>query len=80
MRILLPTRMSAGGGERETRAQGCDVKRVCSTQWMKMWSVCAHTVDEDVERVLRQMGKGIPIDIWPGKTNCMPGTVVGMRE
>jgi hypothetical protein len=47
---------------------------------MKMWSVCAHTVDEDVERVLRQMGEGIPIDIWSGKTNCMPGTVVGMRE
>jgi hypothetical protein len=33
-----------------------------------------------MNRVLRQMGEGIPIDIWSGKTNCMPGTVVGMRE
>ena len=30
-------------------------------------------------RVLRQMCEGISIDIWSGKTNCMPGTVVGMR-
>jgi hypothetical protein len=30
--------------------------------------------------VLRQMGEGIPIEFWSGKTNGMPGTVVSMRE
>jgi galactosylceramidase len=31
-------------------------------------------------RVLRQMGEGIPLDQWSGKDACMPGTLVGMRE
>ena len=33
-----------------------DVERVCSTLWLKMLSVCAHTVDEYVERVCSHGG------------------------
>ena len=56
------------------------------SQQPRLWSqmLGAFEVHADganaTNRVLRQMGEGIPIDIWSGKTSCMPGTVVGMRE
>ena len=42
-----PTRMSAGGRGREARAQGCDVKRVCSTLRMKMYRAMVRSAELD---------------------------------
>ena len=59
-----------------------DVDAMALSQQPRLWSQMLGAFDgaNATNRVLRQMGEGIPIDIWSGKTNCMPGTVVGMRE
>jgi galactosylceramidase len=57
-----------------------------SSQQPRLWAQMLGAFEVHVDsanasnKVLRQMGEGIPLDTWHGHTYAMPGTVVGMRE